>query len=230
MQYGEPLNQAARRSSAPDVADVLFFTEREIMRARAIALACLGAIACMSIAAPNAEATKKGELVNESGGVVKGAVKGVAKSVSLEGLGKSEFKLSCVEGALEGEVTSTRGGKGKITFKGCEAPGKAPGACTTVTLPLIWGYVVVGTEDVWKKTVEPETTIVCGTAEVEVKGAFLSHVKPQEELTKEFLLNSKEPFESKEETLEINVNGKGFEKARLPLELKVTLAEKAKFV
>jgi hypothetical protein len=200
------------------------------MRARTIALACLGAIACVSIAAPSAEAAKKGELVNESGGVVKGIVKGVAKSVSLEGLGKSEFKLSCVEGALEGEVTSTRGGKGKIIFKGCEAPGKAPSSCMTITLPLIWGYVVVGTEDVWKKTIEPTTEIVCGTTKVEVKGAFLSQTKPQEEFAKEFMLNSKVKFESTEETLEINVNGKGFEKARLPLELKVTLAEKAKFI
>jgi hypothetical protein len=201
------------------------------MKARAIALACLAAIACVSIAAPNAEATRKGELVNESGGALKkGGVKGVAKGISLEGSSKSKFKLTCGEGQLSGEVTSTRGGKGKIVFKGCEAPGKAPSACTTVTLELLWSYVVVGTEDVWKKTIEPETTIVCGTEEVEVKGAFLTHIEPQEKLTEEFLLNSKKPFESEAETLEINVNKKGFEKAHLPLELSVTLEEKAKFI
>lgn len=200
------------------------------MKARAIALACLAAIACVSIAVPNAEAAKKGELINELGGVVKGHVEGVAKGISLEGAGKSEFRLTCGEAQLTGEVTSTRGGKGEIVFKGCEAPGKAPSGCTTVTLPLLWSTVVVGEKDVWKKTVEPETKIVCGTAEVEVKGAFLSSVTPEEKLTKEFLLNSTKPFESKEETLEINVNKKGFEKAHLPLELKVSLEEVAKFV
>ncbi len=207
------------------------------MRARAIALACLGAIACVSIAAPSAEAAKKGELVNESGHALeKNNVEGKAKSASLKGGG--EAKVSCGEGALTGKVTSTKGGEGKITFKGCESSGKFPGTgCKTgtepigtITFPLLWGYVVVGTEDVWKKTIEPETEIVCGTTKIEVRGAFLSSVSPEETLTEEFTLNSEKEIKSEKETLEINVNGKGFEKAHLPLELKVKVAEKAKFV
>jgi hypothetical protein len=207
------------------------------MRARAIAIACLAAIACVSVAAPSAEAAKKGELVNESKGALKkNIVKGVAKAATLEGSG--ETKLTCGEGVLEGKVTSTKGGEGKITFKGCEFPGKTPGTgCATgtepvgtITLPLLWGYVEVEGKDVWEKTIKPETEIVCGTTKIEVKGAFLSLVSPEEELTKEFKLNSKEKLKSEKETLEINVNGKGFEKAHLPLELKVTLEEKAEFI
>lgn len=207
------------------------------MRARAIAIACLAAIACVSVAASSAEAAKKGELVNESKGALKkNVVKGVAKAATLEGSG--ETKLTCGEGVLEGKVTSTTGGEGKITFKGCELPGKDPGTgCATgtepvgtITLPLLWGYVEVEGKDVWEKTIKPETEIVCGTTKIEVKGAFLSLVTPEEKLTKEFTLNSKEKLKSEKETLEISVNGKSFEKAHLPLELKVTLEEKAEFI
>ncbi len=205
------------------------------MKARAIAIACLAAIACVSVAVPSAEAAKKGELVNESKGALKkNVVKGTAKAITLEGSGAN--KLTCSEGALEGKVTSTTGGEGKITFKGCELPGPGTGCATgtepvgTVTFPLLWGYVEVGGKDVWEKTIKPETEIVCGTTKIKTKGAFLSLVSPEETLTKEFTLNSKEKLESAKETLEINVNGKGFEKAHLSLELKVTLEEKAEFI
>ena len=206
------------------------------MRARAIAIACLAAIACVSVAASSAEAAKKGELVNATKGALKkNDVKGTAKAVTLEA---GETKFGCGEGVLEGKVTSTTGGEGKITFKGCELPGKTPGTgCATgtepvgtVTLPLLWGYVEVGGKDVWEKTIKPETEIVCGATKIQVKGAFLSLVSPEEKLTKEFTLNSKEKLESKKETLEISVNGKSFEKAHLPLELKVTLEEEAEFI
>lgn len=208
------------------------------MRARAIALACLGAIACVSVTASSAAAAKKGELVNASKGALKNnGVKGVAKAATIEGSG--ETKLPCGEGLLEGKVTSTKGGEGKITFKGCEfPPGKAPGTgCKTgtepvgtITFPLLWGYVEVDGKDVWEKTIKPETEIVCGSTTIAVRGAFLSLVSPEEKLAKEFTLNSKETLKSEKETLEINVNGKGFEKAHLPLELKVTLEEEAEFI
>ncbi len=207
------------------------------MKARAIALACMGVIACISTAAPSAEAAKKGELVNVLGGALeKGGVKGTTPSATLEGSG--ENKLGCGEGVLEGKVTSTKAGEGKITFKGCEFPGKTPGTgCKTGTepvgtirFPLEWFFVVVEGKDVWEKKIKPETEIVCGPEKIKVKGAFLSTVSPEEKPTKEFKLNSKEALKSEKETLEINVNGKGFEKARLPLELTVKVEEEAKFV
>jgi hypothetical protein len=207
------------------------------MRARAIAIACLAAIACVSVAASSAQAAKKGELVNASKGALKkDNVKGVAKAASIEG--PDEIRLACGEGLLEGKVTSTTAGEGKITFKGCSLSGKTPGTgCATgtepigtITLPLLWGIVEVGGQDVWEKTIKPETEIVCGTTTIAVKGAFLSRVSPEETLTKEFTLNSKEPPKSERETLEASIDGGSFEKAHLPLELKLTLEEEAKFI
>ncbi|MGA2165429.1 MAG: hypothetical protein ABSH36_13295 [Solirubrobacteraceae bacterium] len=196
----------------------------------------MAAIVCVSVATSSAEASKKGELVNESKGALKkNNVKGTTKAFTLAGFG--EAKIICGEGVLEGKVTSTKGGEGKITFKGCEVSGKFPGTgCATgtepetITFPLLWGYVEVGGKDVWEKTIKPETEIVCGAVKVAVKGAFLSQVTPEGELTKEFTLNSEEALKSEKETLEVSVDGKSFEKAHASLKIKVTLEENAEFI
>jgi len=211
-------------------------------RTKLITVALLAVCVLTALAAANAFAAKKGEIVNKEGkALVKGKFVGKSTRTMLWET-EAGSKWTCKETSVTGTISTTKGGGETITYTGCESGGfkckLGSETAGTLIMKATLGLVVKSEKDYWERALEKEVELVCSGIKIKWKGALLLPVSPEEVLKTEFVFAAL--GEKGKQTPEIGANhfevefvkeGAKFEKADInEAELKTTFEEEVKFI